>query len=347
MRVAAFPLFLATFWMPLAAFAQGEVSAEVKAAARDLAQQGVQLADSGDCTLAIEKLRRAETLFHAPTILGRLGECLVNTGKLVEGSEELQRVAREELGPKPPAPFVAAQERARKILETTLPRIARIQIQSHGPLPASLRVVIDAVRVPDAMIGVYRPTDPGSHTLIASAPGFKQLVVNITLAEGETQDVELRLERESAVSPPVASTKPPAASDTPPASMLFDQPPVQTTPEASNTSTMRYVSLGAAVLGVGLGSTFGLMALSKKGSLDNACQGKICPADRQGDIDQMNRFATVSTVGFAVGMVGLGGFVYYSLASPSNHSAANSSSAPKPSMGVALGPTGVAISGGF
>ena len=58
---------------------------------------------------AIEKLKRAEALHHAPTILGRLGECQVNVGEVVEGTENLNLVVREPLAETAPkARFSAA-----------------------------------------------------------------------------------------------------------------------------------------------------------------------------------------------------------------------------------------------
>ena len=79
------------------AWAQSQPQAENVAAARSLGLQGIKLADAGDCRGAIEKLSRAESLYHAPSILGRLGECQVNVGQVVAGTENLNRVVREEL----------------------------------------------------------------------------------------------------------------------------------------------------------------------------------------------------------------------------------------------------------
>src|SRR6185369_16034100 len=52
-------------------------------------------ADAGKCPEAIEKLTRAEALHHAPTILGRLGECQVNVVEVVTSTENLNTVVRE------------------------------------------------------------------------------------------------------------------------------------------------------------------------------------------------------------------------------------------------------------
>src|SRR5882757_4229211 len=73
----------------VASTSRADDAAENVAAARTLGIQGVQLADAGKCPEAIEKLQRAETLHHAPTILDRLGECQVSVGELVEGTENL------------------------------------------------------------------------------------------------------------------------------------------------------------------------------------------------------------------------------------------------------------------
>ena len=115
---------IALLWAPHA-LAQ---SAENKAAARNLGIEGIKLADAGDCEAAAEKLQRAEALYHAPTILGRLGECQVNLGRIVEGTENLNRVVREPLPSNAPDAFLKARERAQKVLDSALPKIARLKI---------------------------------------------------------------------------------------------------------------------------------------------------------------------------------------------------------------------------
>src|SRR3954463_6345420 len=101
--------------------AQDQPSAGDVALARSLGLEGVQLAEAGNCSAAIDKFQRAEALFHAPTILVRLGECQVATGKVVLGTESLQRVVREALPPKAPKAFADAQVRAQKSLDAALP----------------------------------------------------------------------------------------------------------------------------------------------------------------------------------------------------------------------------------
>src|SRR5690349_18240562 len=111
------------------ALAQDQPQAENVAAARSLGLQGIKMADAGDCKGAIEKLSRAESLYHAPSILARLGECQVQVGQIVLGTENLNRVVREQLAPNAPKAFRDAKERAKSVLNTALPKLARLTVK--------------------------------------------------------------------------------------------------------------------------------------------------------------------------------------------------------------------------
>src|SRR5580704_328085 len=85
-------------------------SPEDIAAARGLGTEGTRLADAGDCNAAIAKLEAAEKLYHAPTTLDRLGECQISVGRIVAGTESLNRLVREPLSASAPPAFVAAKK---------------------------------------------------------------------------------------------------------------------------------------------------------------------------------------------------------------------------------------------
>ena len=178
-----------------AAFAQEQPQAENVAAARSLGMQGIKLADSGDCKGAIEKLSRAESLYHAPSILGRLGECQVQVGQIVLGTENLNRVVREELAITAPKAFRDAKERARSVLNAALPKIARLTVRVEPP-DAKPQVTVAGAPIPAALIGVERPTDPGTHEVVITAPGYLEQRTSVTLAEGGTQEIALKLEKD-------------------------------------------------------------------------------------------------------------------------------------------------------
>jgi hypothetical protein len=267
--------------------ARAEDPADV-GAARKLGQEGVKLADAGKCGEAVDRLARAEILHHAPTILGRLGECQINLGRIVEGTESLQRVVREPLPANAPPAFVAARKRAQKALDAALPRIAHltIEVRTKG---ADVKVKVDNEPVSSALIGASRPTDPGTHTVEASAPEFVSLTKTVTLSEGENATLALSLEPDPSArkkAEPKPETEKPSASP-------------------STKRTLGTVSLGIGGAGIIMGSVFGLLAMSKRNALDGTCHAKVCPPSEQDNLDGARLQGTVSTVGFIVGGVGL------------------------------------------
>jgi hypothetical protein len=291
---------LTTSLVAPAAFAQEQPQAENVAAARSLGLQGIKLADAGDCKGAIEKLSRAESLYHAPSILGRLGECQVNVGQVVAGTENLNRVVREQLAATAPKAFKDAQERAKGVLNTALPKIARLTVRVE-PADAKPQVTVAGTTIPAALIGVERPTDPGTHEVLVTAPGYLDQKTSVTLAEGGTQDLSIKLEKDpnaAAATPPPAVVAPPPVVTTGPT-----QPPADTAPKKNN--TLAYVALGVGGVGLVVGGVTGFLALGKKSDLKD-CVGNSCPSSQKDTLDSAKSMATISTVGFTVGFVGVG-----------------------------------------
>jgi hypothetical protein len=285
-------LLCASLLLSVASHSRAEDAAENVAAARTLGIEGVQLADAGKCPEAIEKLQRAESLHHAPTILDRLGECQVAVGRLVEGTENLNAVVREPLAANAPKVFHDAQDRAQKVLASATPKIAHLVIRIT-PSDAKASVAVGGKAVPDALIGSERPTDPGTHEVTATAAGYKPASTTVTLAEGGRQDITLLLERDPnavAVVPATTTTTPAAQTGTP-------VPPPE--PTASHSNVPAYVALGIGGAGLVVGGITGALAFGKASD----CPNKVCKT--QSDLDSAKSMATVSTIGFSVGIVGV------------------------------------------
>ena len=116
------------------------------------------------------------------------------------------------------------------------------------------------------------------------------------------------------------------------------------TPQESPSRVPAYVALGVGVVGVGLGTVFGVLATQKKNDLEDACgAGKQCPANQQDTLDSGKTFGTVSTVGFIVGAVGLiaGGYLFFTSGGSSTKSAAATASALKPGVFVGVDHVGL------
>ena len=315
-----------------AAFAQDQPQAENVAAARSLGMQGIQLADSGDCKGAIEKLSRAESLYHAPSILGRLGECQVKVGQIVLGTENLNRVVREQLAVNAPKAFKDAQERAKGVLNTALPKIARLTVKVE-PADAKSQVTVAGTTIPPALIGIERPTDPGTHEVVVSAPGYLEQRTSVTLAEGGTQEISVKLEKDpnaGVAAPPPPAAAPPPVVPVGPAAPPEDKP-------AKKSNTLAYVALGIGGAGLVVGGITGFLALGKKSDLKN-CVDTRCPSSQQDTLDGAKSMATISTVGFAVGAVGVGVGVVLLLTGGGNGNASLASSKQLAHSGVHIEP---------
>ncbi len=309
---------LSTSLVAPAVFAQEQPQAENVAAARSLGLQGIKLADAGDCKGAIEKLSRAESLYHAPSILGRLGECQVNVGQVVVGTENLNRVVREELAANAPKAFRDAQTRAKGVLNSALPKIAHLTVKVDPP-DAKPSVTVAGAAIPAALIGVERPTDPGTHEVVVTAPGYLAQKTTVTLTEGGSQELALKLEKDPAT---VAATPPPA----PPPVVVAPPPAPPSDTSSKKNNTLAYVALGVGGAGLLVGGVTGFLALGKKSDLDG-CQDKKCPSSEESTLDSAKSLATVSTVGFAVGFVGVGAGIVLLLTG--NNSASASVARPK------------------
>jgi hypothetical protein len=348
------PRVIRTLGLPIcfAVLATGSVSlaqtpsAEDRASARVLGTEGIRLADANNCSAAVPKLDAAEKLFHAPTTLDRLGECQIALGQIVAGTENLNRVVREVLPPNSPPAFLAAQKRAQAAAATAAPRIGTLRIHVDGVAVDQVTVTVDGAPVPSALFDNSRPTDPGSHEVKASAPGYLTTTATASLRDGADTSVSLHLapdpSAQAAAPAPsaavaVAVTAPSAAPPPPP-------PPSPPPPPPSGGGNG--VAIGSLVVGgagLALGSVLGVMALGTKSTLDSHCVNKVCPSSQQGNINSLGTQATISTIGFGVGIVGVTVGVILLAVSHGGGAASTGSAAPAPQISpwIGLGSAGV------
>ena len=300
------------------------------AMARVLGQEGLILADQGRCARAIAQLQRAEALHHAPSTATRLGECEIETGKVVAGTERLQRVVREPLPPNAPAPFVAAVARAQRDLDKAVPKIAMLRI-SVGGAPAGIKPVItlDGESLPEAvLLSADRPTDPGNHVVQATASGFlNQLLVSVSLGEGESKSITLELQTGPSVRTPSFEPSSASRAESAPASKVLG-----------------FTALGLGVAGLALGAVAGGIVATKSSALSNGCgANRVCPASQQAALNGARTWATVSDVAFeSPGESALGsGVLLLLLAKPTAIASDDGR------VGLSIGPASVSVSGAF
>lgn len=314
-----------------AAHASADEQSADTAAARAFAVDGLKLADSGHCDQAIDKLSRAEKLHHSPIVLGKLGECLVAQGRVVEGSEALRRMLREPLPPNPSQALSKAYERAQAALDQAKPQIATVTIVVKAPNGVEPSVTIDGQAVPTAVLGADRPTDPGEHMIEATAQGYLKASTKFNVGPGRRQSVELALERDpdAPVAPPPGTAPSAANAGTGEAASgaaagsgaLTSQADATANPAADRTPnrTAAYVTWAVSGAVLGAGAVFGFIAMKDKNDLSDKCSENVCPRDQQDKLDSAKRAGTIATIGLGAGAAGVVlGTVLFFTAGPSS-----------------------------
>jgi hypothetical protein len=313
-------------------------SPEDVAAARSLGTEGTRLADTGDCNGAIPKLESAEKLYHAPSTLDRLGECEISVGRLVAGTEDLNRVVREPLAANAPPAFVAAKKRAQQALGAAQPRIGRLKIHVDGAPADKISVTVDGAPISSALLDADRPTDPGPHAVNASSAGYKPASENVIVREGAESTLSLKLE----VDPTAVAAATPVSAE--PGAVPGTASPAPAAGASTGPNRVPAVvafSVGGA--GLLVGTIAGVLALGSKSTLDGECPNKTCPSPKaQSDIDSLSSKATISTVGFGVGIAGVAvGAILLAVSHGSEKSASLDLPRPHWSPWIGVGSAGV------
>jgi hypothetical protein len=291
-RSLAALLFVAAL-APSAALAQ---SPEDVATARNLANEGFTALDAKDFAKAADLFKRADSLYHAPTISLGLGRAYAGLGKLMSAQEAFSKAAYTPVPPNAPAGIVQAVAEAQAALAVIAPRVPGVILNIKGPPEA--KVTIDGVDVPAAALGVKRPLDPGTHLVRVIAPGYFTGEAKVTLVESKVETVNIEIKPDPnapKVAPPPVNKGGPAEPPPPPA------PPPSTLPK-----TLGFVGLGVGGAGLILGAVTGGLALSKHSALITACGADgHCALSQQdalsGDVSAYKTMGTLSTAGFIAG----------------------------------------------
>jgi hypothetical protein len=197
--------------------------------------------------------------------------------------------------PSEPAPFGAARVEAAELADEVAKRIPSIVVLPTGaPDGVTPSVAVDGVAIPPAAARLPRRVNPGSHRIVVHLVGYKEATVTVDVAEAEAKRLVVALERDP-VPPPVL-------------------PRTTTSTSATTTRAMPVLTVASGVtcaVGLGVGTVFGLMSLSRASSARSHCIGDHCTPDAQPDIDAGTTFANVSNVGFGVAVLA-GGVALYS-----------------------------------
>ncbi len=286
--------------------AQAQSDAD-RATARQLGQDGEDALGKKDWKRAEDDFRRADTLFHAPTLTLGLARALAGEGRYVEAQEAYNRIVREGVAPSAPDAFKKAVDDAKKEVDGVSAKIGSVVITvtaaGGGDMPG-LQVQLDDKSVNPASLGVQRAIDPGNHTLKVTATGFKDTQLSFKVPEGGSVNEPVTLERGGAAAPSAttsASAMPTTSATAEPTTTAS----AETETPAPKKSILPWIAFGVGGAGLIFGGITGGLAIGKHSTLSGECNGGTCPPSAQSDLDSYHTMGTLSTVGFIIGGVGV------------------------------------------
>jgi hypothetical protein len=216
---------------------------------------------------------------------------------------------------------VEAQAQAQAERDALLPRIPSVVILVEGAEVSEVSLLIDGKPVPASVVGLKRPIDPGAHQFEARRKE-SVAVEELTLQEGESASVILRL-------PPEVSKEAPLPAPEPPRPKSDAAPPPTGAPvpvyvdEGVTQRTVGWIGVGAGVLGISAGVATWMLALDKGADLDDTCPDRTCdPTPENIDtLDAYETFRTATIISLVAGGVALGGGLAVLLTAPSRKAA--------------------------
>jgi hypothetical protein len=222
-----------------------------------------------------------------------------------------------------------AQEEGKQRLGKLIARVPSLLVTvRRGPSLDDDRLVVTLDGSPISFKAGAVRLNPGAHTLKLSAPGYRPFEHPVTLPEkGGVVVVDVVLEQEGA-SAPTASTAPTAS-------------PAASSQQAGSSKVPAVIAFTIGGAGVAVGAVTGVMSLGKVSELRDHCPSNVCAPSEQSTLDNGKMLATVSTIGFIAGGVGIGAGVTLLLLGHPKHAETSASVDVSPWIGWgAAGVTG-------
>jgi hypothetical protein len=223
------------------------------------------------------------------------------------------------------------EQRAKERISALEPKLSRLTVKVPAPVAAlpGLVVTRDGTPLAKAAWGASVPVDPGEHVVEAMADGREKATTRVTVgAQSDAKDIEVPMPAEKkGAAAPVASS---------------DATPTREPPPASSRGTIGIVVLAASAVSLGVGTMFGLRALSKQSDANAACPDTKCSdAAAVSANDSARSAAKVADVAVVLGLVGAGVGTYLLLSKPSPESSAR-----RVWLSPTAGPTGGGLAAG-
>jgi len=291
--------------------ASADTNASQKAAAEALFDEGIQLMKANRFAEACPKLEDSQRVDPGIGTLLYLAECYEKLGKTASAWATFREAASSAGA----AGQVDREKNAKQRASRLEPKLSYVTLRVPREVSelTGLKVRLGSAELGPGVFGIATPADPGESKLEVSADAHETYSVALQIEAGKRYDVSIPPLREQA--PPPASLQPtvPGTGTSPPTgaggttatpALAANTPSAAAThPSANPLKTVGLVLGGVGVVGIGVGTIFGLKAISNiNDAKDGSCARSIC--QEQADLDKTkdaNSAATVSNVAFIAG----------------------------------------------
>ena len=296
-------------------------SASDKASAEALFDAALDLMKNGSFAEACPKLEASQRIDPGVGTLLYLGECYERLGRTASAWATFREAASEAEASGQTKRAKAAHDRIAK-LEPELAYLTIEIAEGTRALPG-LRIRRDGAEAGSGIVGAAVPVDPGPVKVEVTAPDHESFNVTVRVQPRAHQTV--LIPTLAAAQPSRGAELAPAAVVPPPEQQPQTQPAAPPPPDTSyppeapksDGSAQRVIGLtvaGLGLVGIGVGSYFGAVALSDEKKADRECSATQC--ETQAELDHStnaHHHATASTIAFVTGggLLAVGAVVYF------------------------------------
>jgi len=284
--------------------AGAEPSPADRATAEALFRDARTLMKKREYSAACRKLEESQRLDPQGGTLLNLAVCHAREGRTASAWVEFQEAAEIARNAKR-RDRVRLAERELKKLEKKLSRLT-IEVPAESRIPG-LVLHRGMETLGEGAWGTAVPVDPDVElALEAEATGYRPWKLTVTVRPEEQKTVVIpKLEK---LPPPKPKPKTRSKAE------------IDAERERRERDTQRviaYIAGGTGLVAIGVGSYFGLRAMSKQSDTEDHCNGSLCDPEGLALGDEANRAATVSNVAFGIGVLGLAvGSYFYVVSLP-------------------------------
>lgn len=271
------------------------------AAAQALYDEGKALMSESRYEEACPKLEESQRLESGSGTLIHLAECYEHLGRTASAWSTFLKAAAAAKNIGNLERAQVARDRA-DALAATVPRL-QINVPAASRVPG-LVVQRDGSPLGAPQWGLSTPVDPGQHRIEATAPDRSPWATVVTIAgNSQVQKIEVPPLEAVTVAPEDAERQP-ARGDALAPQSVGNEPREPAGLGAQRTWAI--VAAGIGVVGLGVGTAYGLKSMSKKDEASRHCDGSGCRDQTGVDLKAAAIDAgNVSTVGFIVGLAGV------------------------------------------